>query len=272
MRSFYYNLSQVADPYGAETDGSNFEATYNENWAQFKKTYPDTDWEHYVALVQEAYKTKAGDTAYAQYFGADCTKKLLVIGMMTALDDTDVFSAATVAIANELNPNYGKTEEEIAAEEKAALAEKVNAMKNTLQSILTAGKTYTLPELIEQATEESVSAQMIKLGLNTLAAELDKGVSLKLTLNSDRIITGFEISLTKDLLATICEMSAEIETDGTTTVKTGFRISTGLKLSVSCGAENAAHKADFNAEEFVKLFPSQPETDGGNTDTTAYAA
>lgn len=277
LRSFYYNLSQVADPYGAETDGSNFEATYNEKWAQFKTTYPDTDWEHYVALVQEAYKTKAGDTAYAQYFGADCTKKLLVIGMMTALDDTDVFSAATVAIANELNPNYGKTEEEIAAEEKAALAEKVNAMKNTLQSILTAGKTYTLPELIEQATEESVSAQMIKLGLNTLAAELDKGVSLKLTLNSDRTITEFEISLTKDLLATICEMSAEIETDGTTSVKTGFRFSTGLKLSVSCGAENAAHKADFNAEEFVKLFPSQPETDGGNTDggntdTTAYAA
>lgn len=272
LRSFYYNLSQVADPYGAETDGSNFEATYNENWAQFKKTYPDSDWEHYVALVQEAYKTKAGDTAYAQYFGANCTKKLLVKGMMTALDDTDVFSAATVAIANELNPNYGKTEEEIAAEEKAALAEKVNAMKNTLQSILTAGKTYTLPELIEQATEESVSAQMIKLGLNTLAAELDKGISLKLTLNSDRTITGFEISLTKDLLATICEMSAEIETDGTTSVKTGFRISTGLKLSVSCGAENAAHKADFNAEEFVKLFPSQPETDGGNTDTTAYAA
>lgn len=272
LRSFYYNLSQVADPYGAETDGSNFEATYNEKWAQFKTTYPDTDWEHYVALVQEAYKTKAGDTAYAQYFGADCTKKLLVIGMMTALDDTDVFSAATVAIANELNPNYGKTEEEIAAEEKAALAEKVNAMKNTLQSILTAGKTYTLPELIEQATEGSVSAQMIKLGLNTLAAELDKGVSLKLTLNSDRTITGFEISLTKDLLATICEMSAEIETDGTTSVKTGFRFSTGLKLSVSCGAENAAHKADFNAEEFVKLFPSQPETDGGNTDTTAYAA
>ena len=277
LRSFYYNLSQVADPYGAETDGSNFEATYNENWAQFKTTYPDTDWEHYVALVQEAYKTKAGNTAYAQYFGADCTKKLLVIGMMTALDDTDVFSAATVAIANELNPNYGKTEEEIAAEEKAALAEKVNAMKNTLQSILTAGKTYTLPELIEQATKGSVSAQMIKLGLNTLAAELDKGVSLKLTLNSDRTITGFEISLTKDLLATICEMSAEIETDGTTSVKTGFRFSTGLKLSVSCGAENAAHKADFNAEEFVKLFPSQPETDGGNTDggntdTTAYAA
>lgn len=277
LRSFYYNLSQVADPYGAETDGSNFEATYNENWAQFKTTYPDSDWEHYVALVQEAYKTKAGDTAYAQYFGADCTKKLLVIGMMTALDNTDVFSAATVAIANELNPNYGKTEEEIAAEEKAALAEKVNAMKNTLQSILTAGKTYTLPELIEQATERSVSAQMIKLGLNTLAAELDKGVSLKLTLNSDRTITGFEISLTKDLLATICEMSAEIETDGTTSVKTGFRISTGLKLSVSCGAEKAAHKADFNAEEFVKLFPSQPETDGGNTDggntdTTAYAA
>lgn len=272
LRSFYYNLSQVADPYGAETDGSNFEATYNENWAQFKTTYPDTDWEHYVALVQEAYKTKAGDTAYAQYFGADCTKKLLVIGMMTALDNTDVFSAATVAIANELNPNYGKTEEEIAAEEKAALAEKVNAMKNTLQSILTAGKTYTLPELIEQATEGSVSAQMIKLGLNTLAAELDKGISLKLTLNSDRTITGFEISLTKDLLATICEMSAEIETDGTTSVKTGFRISTGLKLSVSCGAENAAHKADFNAEEFVKLFPSQPETDDGNTDTTAYAA
>lgn len=272
LRSFYYNLSQVADPYGAETDGSDFEATYNEKWAQFKTTYPDTDWEHYVALVQEAYKTKAGDTAYAQYFGADCTKKLLVIGMMTALDDTDVFSAATVAIANELNPNYGKTEEEIAAEEKAALAEKVNAMKNTLQSILTAGKTYTLPELIEQATEGSVSAQMIKLGLNTLAAELDKGVSLKLTLNSDRTITGFEISLTKDLLATICEMSAEIETDGTTSVKTGFRFSTGLKLSVSCGAEKAAHKADFNAEEFVKLFPSQPETDGGNTDTTAYAA
>lgn len=277
LRSFYYNLSQVADPYGAETDGSDFEATYNEIWAQFKTTYPDSDWEHYVALVQEAYKTKAGDTAYAQYFGADCTKKLLVIGMMTALDDTDVFSAATVAIANELNPNYGKTEEEIAAEEKAALAEKVNAMKNTLQSILTAGKTYTLPELIEQATEGSVSAQMIKLGLNTLAAELDKGVSLKLTLNSDRTITGFEISLTKDLLATICEMSAEIETDGTTSVKTGFRISTGLKLSVSCGAEKAAHKADFNAEEFVKLFPSQPETDGGNTDggntdTTAYAA
>ena len=272
LRSFYYNLSQVADPYGAETDGSNFEATYNEKWAQFKTTYPDTDWEHYVALVQEAYKTKAGDTAYAQYFGADCTKKLLVIGMMTALDDTDVFSAATVAIANELNPNYGKTEEEIAAEEKAALAEKVNAMKNTLQSILTAGKTYTLPELIEQATEGSVSAQMIKLGLNTLAAELDKGVSLKLTLNSDRTITGFEISLTKDLLATICEMSAEIETDGTTSVKTGFKFSTGLKLSVSCGAEKAAHKADFNAEEFVKLFPSQPETDGGNTDTTAYAA
>ena len=277
LRSFYYNLSQVADSYGAETDGSDFEATYNEKWAQFKTTYPDTDWEHYVALVQEAYKTKAGDTAYAQYFGADCTKKLLVIGMMTALDDTDVFSAATVAIANELNPNYGKTEEEIAAEEKAAIAEKVNAMKNTLQSILTAGKTYTLPELIEQATEGSVSAQMIKLGLNTLAAELDKGVSLKLTLNSDRTITGFEISLTKDLLATICEMSAEIETDGTTSVKTGFRISTGLKLSVSCGAEKAAHKADFNAEEFVKLFPSQPETDGGNTDggntdTTAYAA
>ena len=277
LRSFYYNLSQVADPYGAETDGSNFEATYNENWAQFKTTYPDTDWEHYVALVQEAYKTKAGDTAYAQYFGADCTKKLLVIGMMTALDDKEVFSAATAAIANELNPNYGKTEEEIAAAEKAALAEKVNAMKNTLQSILTAGKTYTLPELIEQATEGSVSAQMIKLGLNTLAAELDKGVSLKLTLNSDRTITGFEISLTKDLLATICEMSAEIETDGTTNVKTGFRISTGLKLSVSCGAEKAAHKADFNAEEFVKLFPSQPETDGGttdggNTDTTAYAA
>ncbi len=277
LRSFYYNLSQVADPYGAETDGSDFEATYNEKWAQFKTTYPDSDWEHYVALVQEAYKTKAGDTAYAQYFGADCTKKLLVRGMMTALDDTDVFSAATVAIANELNPNYGKTDEEIAAEEKAALAEKVNAMKNTLQSILTAGKTYTLPELIEQATKGSVSAQMIKLGLNTLAAELDKGISLKLTLNSDRTITGFEISLTKDLLATICEMSAEIETDGTTSVKTGFMISTGLKLSVSCGAENAAHKADFNAEEFVKLFPSQPETDGGNTDggntdTTAYAA
>lgn len=277
LRSFYYNLSQVADPYGAETDGSDFEATYNEKWAQFKTTYPDTDWEHYVALVQEAYKTKAGDTAYAQYFGADCTKKLLVIGMMTALDNTDVFSAATVAIANELNPNYGKTDEEIAAEEKAALAEKVNAMKNTLQSILTAGKTYTLPELIEQATEGSVSAQMIKLGLNTLASELDKGVSLKLTLKSDRTITGFEISLTKDLLATICEMSAKIETDGTTSVKTGFRISTGLKLSVSCGAEKAAHKADFNAEEFVKLFPSQPETDGGNTDggntdTTAYAA
>ena len=125
--------------------------------------------------------------------------------------------------------------------------------------------------------DDAQSGVKAMFGDKELAAELDKGVSLKLTLNLDRTITGFEISLTKDLLATICEMSAEIETDGTTSVKTGFRFSTGLKLSVSCGAEKAAHKADFNAEEFVKLFPSQPETDGGNTDggntdTTAYAA
>lgn len=96
---------------------------------------------------------------------------------------------------------------------------------------------------------------MIKLALNTLAAELDKGVSLKLTLNSDRTITGFEISLTKDLLATICEMSAEIETDGTTSVKTGFRFSTGLKLSVSCGAENARAQGGFQRGRIRKTVP-----------------
>lgn len=258
-RSYLYDLQYF---YEAESEkAASDEFDFASDWANFKDLNSFDGWDSCVKAVKDAYKAADAET-YETYFGETCTDAQNVEGMVEALNNGSVFDAAAITIANKLNPNYGKTEEEIAAAEKAEKDKKIAEIKATMTTTIASLKTTTLPKLISDATEGETPESAIKLAINAVAAAFDKGISLKVTLDSTRTVTGYEMSFTKDLLALLGDMAAGSSSDGTTTVKTGLKFGSAFKLSVAFGAENTANKTDFNAEGFLANFPAQPETDG----------
>ena len=243
-----------------ESDNFNFE----KDWAQFVQSYEEEgyDWVAYIDIVKSAYQACNQDE-YNTYFGEGCTKEQNVMGMVNAFDNTQVSNEAKKEIANRLNPYYGKSDEEIEAMKKAETDAKIAEMKTMISAGIAGVKDATLPQLIENASDGETTAAVIQIAINGLTPMLDQGVSLKVSLDSNRIVTGYDISLSKALLSLVCDMSASSSSDGTTEVNgLGLKCESDIKLSVAFGAENAENKADFNAEEFLKLFPSQPQTDG----------
>ena len=147
----------------------------------------------------------------------------------------------------------------------AVTVAKIAQLKSKMAQAIAGLKEATLPQYIASATDGETTEDEIKLGVSGAALAMDRGVSIKVTLDNQRVLTGYEISLSKELLALAGEATKGTSSDGTTTVDTQFTINTAFKLTVSFGAENAANKADFNAEEFLKSFAQQPQTDGGNS-------
>ncbi len=147
----------------------------------------------------------------------------------------------------------------------AATAAKIAQLKTKMAQAIASLKEATLPQYIANASEGETTEDEIKVGISSAALAMDRGVSIKVTLDNQRVLTGYEISLSKELLALVGEATKGTSSDGKTTVDTQFTINTAFKLTVSFGAEKAANKADFNAEEFVKSFAQQPQTDGGNS-------
>lgn len=146
-----------------------------------------------------------------------------------------------------------------------ATVAKIAQLKTKISQAIAALKESTLPQYIAEDSEGETTENEIKLGISGAAIAMDRGVSIKATLDNKRVLTGYEISLSKELLALAGEATKDTVSDGESTVETKFTINTAFKLTVSFGAENAANKTDFNAEEFLKSFAQQPQTDGGNS-------
>lgn len=145
----------------------------------------------------------------------------------------------------------------------AATLAKIAQIKAKMTQTIEALKQATLPQLIANNSDGEITESEIKLTISAAATAMDRGVSIKMTLDNQHVLTGFEISLSKELLALVGKVTKGTSSDGNTTVETQFTINTAFKLSVSFGAENAENKLDFNADEFVKSFALLPETRTG---------
>lgn len=182
-----------------------------------------------------------------------------LIAMLGATDDeTGGFGTAGVSTDQSPAPSVPGA---IDAATLAKIAQIKAKMTQTIEEL----KQATLPQLIAKNSDGEITESEIKLTISAAATAMDRGVSIKMTLDNQHVLTGFEISLSKELLALVGEVTKGTSSDGETTVETQFTINTAFKLSVSFGAENAANKLDFNADEFVKSFALLPETDGGNS-------
>lgn len=182
-----------------------------------------------------------------------------LIAMLGATDDeTGGFGTAGVSTDQSPAPSVPGTTD-------AATLAKIAQIKAKMTQTIEALKQATLPQLIANNSDGEITESEIKLTISAAATAMDRGVSIKMTLDNQHVLTGFEISLSKELLALVGKVTKGTSSDGNTTVETQFTINTAFKLSVSFGAENAANKLDFNADEFVKSFALLPETDGGNS-------
>lgn len=182
-----------------------------------------------------------------------------LIAMLGATDDeTGGFGTAGVSTDQSPAPSVPGA---IDAATLAKIAQIKAKMTQTIEEL----KQATLPQFIAKNSDGEITESEIKLKISAAAAAMDRGVSIKMTLDNQHVLTGFEISLSKELLALVGKVTKGTSSDGKTTVETQFTINTAFKLSVSFGAENAANKLDFNADEFVKSFALLPETDGGNS-------
>lgn len=182
-----------------------------------------------------------------------------LIAMLGATDDDETGGVGTAGVSTDQSPAPS-----VPGATDAATLAKIAQIKAKMTQTIEELKQATLPQLIAK-NSDGVTESEIKLTISAAATAMDRGVSIKMTLDNQHVLTGFEISLSKELLALVGEVTKGTSSDGNTTVETQFTINTAFKLSVSFGAENAANKLDFNADEFVKSFALLPETDGGNS-------
>ena len=182
-----------------------------------------------------------------------------LIAMLGATDDDETGGVGTAGVSTDQSPAPS-----VPGATDAATLAKIEKIKAKMTQTIEELKQATLPQLIAK-NSDGVTESEIKLTISAAATAMDRGVSIKMTLDNQHVLTGFEISLSKELLALVGEVTKGTSSDGNTTVETQFTINTAFKLSVSFGAENAANKLDFNADEFVKSFALLPETDGGNS-------
>ena len=182
-----------------------------------------------------------------------------LIAMLGATDD-ETGGVGTAGVSTDQSPAPS-----VPGAIDAATLAKIAQIKAKMTQTIEELKQATLPQLIAKNSDGEITESEIKLTISAAATAMDRGVSIKMTLDNQHVLTGFEISLSKELLALVGEVTKGTSSDGNTTVETQFTINTAFKLSVSFGAENAANKLDFNADEFVKSFALLPETDGGNS-------
>lgn len=183
-----------------------------------------------------------------------------LIAMLGATDDDETGGVGTAGVSTDQSPAPS-----VPGATDAATLAKIAQIKAKMTQTIEALKQATLPQLIAKNSDGEITESEIKLTISAAATAMDRGVSIKMTLDNQHVLTGFEISLSKELLALVGKVTKGTSSDGNTTVETQFTINTAFKLSVSFGAENAANKLDFNADEFVKSFALLPETDGGNS-------
>lgn len=183
-----------------------------------------------------------------------------LIAMLGATDDGETGGVDTAGVSTDQSPAPS-----VPGATDAATLAKIAQIKAKMTQTIEALKQATLPQLIANNSDGEITESEIKLTISAAATAMDRGVSIKMTLDNQHVLTGFEISLSKELLALVGKVTKGTSSDGNTTVETQFTINTAFKLSVSFGAENAANKLDFNADEFVKSFALLPETDGGNS-------
>ncbi len=183
-----------------------------------------------------------------------------LIAMLGATDDGETDGFGTAGVSTDQSPAPS-----VPGAIDAATLAKIAQIKAKMTQTIEALKQATLPQFIANNSDGEITESEIKLTISAAATAMDRGVSIKMTLDNQHVLTGFEISLSKELLALVGEVTKGTSSDGNTTVETQFTINTAFKLLVSFGAENAANKLDFNADEFVKSFALLPETDGGNS-------
>lgn len=183
-----------------------------------------------------------------------------LIAMLGATDDGETDGFGTAGVSTDQSPAPS-----VPGAIDAATLAKIEKVKAKMTQTIDGLKQATLPQFIANNSDGEITESEIKLTISAAATVMDRGVSIKMTLDNQHVLTGFEISLSKELLALVGEVTKGTSSDGKTTVETQFTINTAFKLSVSFGAENAANKLDFNADEFVKSFALLPETDGGNS-------
>lgn len=183
-----------------------------------------------------------------------------LIAMLGATDDDETGGVGTAGVSTDQSPAPS-----VPGAIDAATLAKIEKIKAKMTQTIEELKQATLPQLIAKNSDGEITESEIKLTISAAATAMDRGVSIKMTLDNQHVLTGFEISLSKELLALVGKVTKGTSSDGNTTVETQFTINTAFKLSVSFGAENAANKLDFNADEFVKSFALLPETDGGNS-------
>lgn len=183
-----------------------------------------------------------------------------LIAMLGATDDDETGGVGTAGVSTDQSPAPS-----VPGATDAATLAKIAQIKAKMTQTIEELKQATLPQLIAKNSDGEITESEIKLTISAAATAMDRGVSIKMTLDNQHVLTGFEISLSKELLALVGKVTKGTSSDGNTTVETQFTINTAFKLSVSFGAENAANKLDFNADEFVKSFALLPETDGGNS-------
>lgn len=183
-----------------------------------------------------------------------------LIAMLGATDDDETGGVGTAGVSTDQSPAPS-----VPGATDAATLAKIAQIKAKMTQTIEELKQATLPQLIAKNSDGEITESEIKRTISKAATAMDRGVSIKMTLDNQHVLTGFEISLSKELLALVGKVTKGTSSDGKTTVETQFTINTAFKLSVSFGAENAANKLDFNADEFVKSFALLPETDGGNS-------
>lgn len=183
-----------------------------------------------------------------------------LIAMLGATDDGETGGVGTAGVSTDQSPAPS-----VPGATDAATLAKIAQIKAKMTQTIAELKQATLPQLIANNSDGEITESEIKLTISAAATAMDRGVSIKMTLDNQHVLTGFEISLSKELLALVGKVTKGTSSDGNTTVETQFTINTAFKLSVTFGAENAANKLDFNADEFVKSFSLLPETDGGNS-------
>ena len=149
----------------------------------------------------------------------------------------------------------------ISGSSNTAAETKISQLKTKMTQAIAGLKEVTLPQYIASTSDGETTEKEIKLAINGAAIAMERGVSIKVTLDHQRALTGFEISLSKELLALLGEATKSTSSDSKTTVEKKFTINTAVKLIVSFGAEKTAIKTDFNAEEFLKKFVADDTID-----------
>lgn len=134
-------------------------------------------------------------------------------------------------------------------------------LKTSIAGMLDMMKECTLPELVAMVSDNKVPAETINAMISSMMPEFDKMISLRISLDGNRTITGYSISLSKNQIGVMLSMltgdSPYSEASSSAIDNTpaeGFVFKNDVKVSVSFGKENASNKDKFGAEEFLKKF------------------